>query len=117
LQSVLGTSDYQINKEEGVVTFLEKSGKYRITYAKPLIRVASSPYASYTPLEWDNLAREIVVTLPACEAPVILVFGLHTRVPTADTPSPFPSILTRLVKPLKDLIDAIGTNKGKKLEV
>ena len=104
----------EVHSDQGIISFLDQSGKHRLSYAKPLVRIGSSPYTSLAEFEWDDKTRSIVVTLPAAEAPVLLMFGLYTTAPSAGAPSAYPSLITSIIRPLKKLIGAIGTTKSEK---
>lgn len=112
----MGTADLDIKEDS--ITFRDPTRKYHVTYTQPLLRIALSPHTSYAPIKWDPETKSIIVTLPnALEAPVLLAFGLYPQPPTTGTPSAFPSVFTRIIRPIKELIDNIGSSKPKKLQV
>ena len=70
------------NKEKGFLAIYDKTGKLRIVYASPILRLPSNKTAS-APLDWDASSSSIHVALPeaALSFPLVLVFGLSVKLP------------------------------------
>jgi hypothetical protein len=70
----------QFNQEKGILAVLDKSGKPRLVYSSPLVRLPSNKSITL-PLEWDAPSSSLSIHLPELSYPLIIAFGLGTKIP------------------------------------
>lgn len=58
----------------------DKSGKLRLVYSAPVVRLPSGKTATLD-LDWDPSASSISVTLPELSFPLVIAFGLGLKFP------------------------------------
>lgn len=74
------SSRVDLNKEKGTLSILDGAGKVRLVYTTPLARVPSGK-AVPLPLEWDSNTSSLFVWLPDLAFPLIVAFGIATKLP------------------------------------
>jgi hypothetical protein len=75
-----GSSRVEFNKEKGALGIFDKSGKLRLVYSSPVIRLPSGKTAT-ADLEWDPSSASLSITLPEVSFPLIIAFGLGAKFP------------------------------------
>lgn len=69
-----------INKEKGYAAILDASGKVRLVYSAPVVRLASGN--TITPsIEWDDSSSSLYIALPDLAIPFVIAFGLGLKLP------------------------------------
>jgi hypothetical protein len=75
-----GTSRVEFNKDKGVVVIFDKSGKVRLVYSAPVVRLPAGK--TIVPnLEWDSSSSSISIALPDLSFPLVIAFGLGVKIP------------------------------------
>lgn len=70
------------NKDKAIVGVLDKSGKLHLVYSAPVVRLPNKK--TVTPdVSWDFMSSKLTVTLPELSFPMVLAFGLGTKIPEA----------------------------------
>lgn len=72
----------EFNKEKGYLAVFDKSGKLRLVYSSPLVRLPSNK-TTVPQLEWDAASSSIQIALPdlAPSYPLVIAFGLNAKLP------------------------------------
>jgi hypothetical protein len=64
-----------------VLSIYDKSGKLRLVYSSPVIRLPSGK--TITPdLEWDPASSSVHIPLPDLSFPLVIAFGLGAKLPS-----------------------------------
>jgi hypothetical protein len=75
-----GSSRIEFNADKGALGIFDSSGKLRLVYSAPVIRLPSGK--TVTPdLEWDQASASICVSLPELSFPLVIAFGLGVKFP------------------------------------
>jgi hypothetical protein len=81
-KQLLGATTLHIDNSSASVA--DPSGKFKVVYSSPLVRLPHSKRTSSLPLDWDSDTSSLVVTLPSLEVPIILAFGLIGPTPEVE---------------------------------
>lgn len=72
----------EFHKDKGALGIYDFSGKLRLVYSAPVLRVPSGK--TLTPdLEWDIASSSISISLPDLSFPLVVAFGLGVKIPDA----------------------------------
>jgi hypothetical protein len=75
-----GSSRVEFHKDKGVIGIYDGSGKLRLVYSAPVLRLPSGK--THTPeLEWDAASGSISISLPDLSFPLVVAFGLGVKIP------------------------------------
>jgi hypothetical protein len=70
----------EFHKDKGVIGIYDGSGKLRLVYSAPVLRLPSGK--THTPdLEWDASSGSISISLPDLSFPLVVAFGLGVKIP------------------------------------
>ena len=70
----------EYHKEKGVLAVYDKSGKLRLVYSAPVVKLASGK--TITPaLDWDSASSSISIALPDLSFPLVIAFGVSIKIP------------------------------------
>jgi hypothetical protein len=70
----------EFHKDKGVLAIYDKSGKIRLVYSAPVVKLSSGK--TITPkLEWDSANSSISIVLPDLSIPLVIAFGVGIKLP------------------------------------
>lgn len=69
------SSRVDFNKDKGILSILDKTGKIRLAYSAPSVRLSTNKTVSLG-LDWDVSSSTLNVNLPDKSFPLVLAFGL-----------------------------------------
>lgn len=76
------SSRFEFNKEKGLLALLDKSGKARLVYSAPAIRIAAG-ISTVPELSWDPSSGSLSIPLPTPSFPLVIAFGIGAKIPDA----------------------------------
>ncbi len=82
MQHIAGNTQPTFDKENGYLALSDQTGTPRLVYSAPLVRYPNNHWKTL-PLEWDVTTSSLSITLPDLSFPLVIAFGLGSKLPDA----------------------------------